>query len=371
MTDTRTVNPRLAANDRGVYEIRWTENHRSKRQSTNTTDAGQAQLAFARWLMSREEARRRESDPTVSDVLKAYREGHVRERVVDKVRQENCLAVLDKALGKLRPKEVTQEVLTRYKADRASGAVNGRKVCTATVRRELAALVSAFNHARRQRLITADCVPFVAMPPMSPPKDLWLTTSELGQLLAEADDASQSVRIFTHIAAHTASRKNAVMTLTWGRVLFDQMVIDFENDGGPRTKKRRVQVPMTEGLARLLREEYERQGRPPLTYRVIDLAKIDRPFKDFVNKVADITENEKFRKVTPHTLRHTWATLAAKNRVPIFEIAGVLGDTVATVEKVYAKHHPDHLRKAVGFMDGLAQGGASPRTAPNTDALSI
>jgi integrase len=55
------------------------------------------------------------------------------------------------------------------------------------------------------------------------------------------------------------------------------------------------------------------------------------------------------RKATPHTLRHTWATLAAQAGVPLWEIAGVLGDTLATVMKTYAHHCPDHLRGAVNF----------------------
>lgn len=361
MTDTRTVNPRLAPNERGVYEIRWTENHRSKRISTNTSDASHAQVAFARWLLSRDEEKRRDTDPHVGDILDQYIREHVREKVVDQDRQEDCCAVLAKGLGDMRPKELTAEVIAKYKLDRMAGLVNGRKVGNGTLRRELNVLMAAINHARKQRRIPADSVPYVQMPPPPPPKDIWLTEDELSKLLEQANDASDAVRMFTHIAAHTASRKNAVMRLTWDRISFDHGTIDFQNDGGPRTNKRRVQVPMTSGLAVMLSAEYERQGRPPLSRRVINLVSIDRPFKDLVNKVADITENEKFRKVTPHTLRHTWATLAAKNRVPIFEIAGVLGDTVQTVQRVYAKHHPDHLRGAVGFMDGLAPTGQGDR----------
>jgi hypothetical protein len=30
----------------------------------------------------------------------------------------------------------------------------------------------------------------------------------------------------------------------------------------------------------------------------------------------------------------------------LWDIAGILGDTLATVEKTYAHHHPDYLRKA-------------------------
>jgi len=69
------------------------------------------------------------------------------------------------------------------------------------------------------------------------------------------------------------------------------------------------------------------------------------------------TQNEKFMQVTPHTLRHTWATLAARAGVPLFQVAGVLGDTLPTVMRVYAHHCPDHLRGAVNFR---AQAGRNP-----------
>ncbi|MFC0406963.1 hypothetical protein [Roseomonas elaeocarpi] len=35
------------------------------------------------------------------------------------------------------------------------------------------------------------------------------------------------------------------------------------------------------------------------------------------------------------------------------EVAGFLGNTVAMVEKVYAHHHPDYLRKAADALVGV------------------
>ena len=52
-------------------------------------------------------------------------------------------------------------------------------------------------------------------------------------------------------------------------------------------------------------------------------------------------------KVTPKTLRHTWATWAAQRGVSVWLIAGMLGDSVETVERNYMHHSPDHLRGAL------------------------
>jgi len=39
-------------------------------------------------------------------------------------------------------------------------------------------------------------------------------------------------------------------------------------------------------------------------------------------------------------------------RVPMIEIARMLGDTVAMVEQVYGKHSPDFLRSAADALAG-------------------
>jgi integrase len=61
------------------------------------------------------------------------------------------------------------------------------------------------------------------------------------------------------------------------------------------------------------------------------------------------TQNEKFMQISPHALRHTWATLASRAGIPLFQVAGVLGDSLPTVMRVYAHHSPEHLRGAVNF----------------------
>jgi hypothetical protein len=80
-------------------------------------------------------------------------------------------------------------------------------------------------------------------------------------------------------------------------------------------------------------------------------------------RAYDATGNSRFLLVTPHVLRHTWATLAARAGVSMFEIAGVLGDSLATVQKNYLHHSPDHLRGAVNFMSGMGTVAAATHPA--------
>ena len=50
---------------------------------------------------------------------------------------------------------------------------------------------------------------------------------------------------------------------------------------------------------------------------------------------------------SPHTFRHTWATHAAEDGIPMHTIAAFLGDTERTVQKNYQHLSPDYLRSAV------------------------
>jgi excisionase family DNA binding protein len=55
--------------------------------------------------------------------------------------------------------------------------------------------------------------------------------------------------------------------------------------------------------------------------------------------------------VTPHVLRHTAATWMAMAGVPMVEIARILGHRDSRItERVYAKHSPDYLRRAIGAL---------------------
>jgi integrase len=78
-----------------------------------------------------------------------------------------------------------------------------------------------------------------------------------------------------------------------------------------------------------------------------------KPVLDIKRGFAAACRRAKLEKVTPHTLRHTGATWLAQAGIPLWQIAGMLGDAVDTVTKHYAKHHPDNLREAVNALKNI------------------
>ncbi|MNE82137.1 site-specific tyrosine recombinase XerC [compost metagenome] len=93
-----------------------------------------------------------------------------------------------------------------------------------------------------------------------------------------------------------------------------------------------------------VRAQQEDVGQP----WVLDVdTELQSQFRTLQKDAYAATGNDKFLRMTPHTLRHTAATLMARKGVSLWEVAGVLGNSVAVVEKTYAHHCPDHLRTAV------------------------
>lgn len=337
--------PRLDLNEAGIYEIRWTENRRSKRKSTGTANHAEAQAALGRHLLGLAEEKQ-VSVCNVAAVLEAYDEEHVQQRVVAKERQEGCMAVLKAGLGHLDVQQLTPAAILEYRKKRKAGSVNGHVAGDSTLRRELNCLIAAINHAVRHRRLPAAEAPHIALPDAPPPKDLWLTEDQLDAFVAAAasfnGERMSRIYRFVVLASETAARKTAVTSLRWKQVDLKTGLIHYQNDGNARTKKRRVAVPMSPFLHEVLTQAWAERTQDEW---VLDTDYSIQHHFDAVKKKA----GEGFEDVTPHTLRHTWATLAARAGVELFQIAGVLGDTLATVMRVYAHHCPDHLRGAVNF----------------------
>lgn len=229
--------------------------------------------------------------------------------------------------------EVTLSDLTGYVRSRLQSAAPG------TVRYELGVLRAAC----RSHGIT---LPKLPLPPEPAPKDRVLSPAEYQLLIDAASqtppfiaDGHGRVYYFIQIAMNTGARKSAIEKLTWSQVDLEHGNINFLPAGECQTKKRRPIVPISAELEIILEELYKHRE----TEHVLGHPGNTRKSFETACKRAGLSD------VTPHTLRHTWATWACRAGVPLWEIAGILGDDEQTVSKRYAHHSPDYLRKAVNF----------------------
>lgn len=336
--------PRLEQNERGTWEIRWTEDGRSKRVSTRAHALSQAQRVFAGFLNEMERMKS-ESPLLASEAFDLYDKTHIEPNVVQKDREREHLKAPRKFFGDMRVIDITQEHNVEFCNQRRSGKLSNRKkdgVSDGTIRRELGAMIAAFNHcAKKLKRLKLDDVPSLTLPPKPAPRDYWLTYAELDRLMQaaqhpNANRLSRGYR-FIAIARYAAARKQAIEKLTWFQVDLDHRLIDFRTPGERRTNKRKVAVPICDELYEILKRAHAEKTSE---YVLDHPGAIRKTFETAAAKAG-------LPDATPHVLRHSWATNKAREGYSMWEIAGVLGDSVETVTRNYLHHAPDHLRDVV------------------------
>ena len=228
--------PRLKLDPKAkVYEIHWTENGRSRRESTRTRDAEKAAIAFRDWKQDVERDKAAVEAATVRGVLEAY---WMRARR-GKLRQHGWLLEVAEGgiaphFADMHPAEITPADVRAYRQKRRSGEIGGRVkagvkrgVQNPTIRRDLTMLVAALNHAVEEGRTKRGEVPAISLPPENEPRVRWLNDDELARLFEAAAEISADrgrmcrIERWLFLAYYTARRKRAIEQLAWDRVDFE------------------------------------------------------------------------------------------------------------------------------------------------------
>lgn len=353
--------PRLKINERGMYEIRWTEAGRSKRCSTGTSHLQSAEKVLGNFLLLDERENRiaaADGPLMVRDVLgdenlpgADYWHEHVVPNVIGKERLRYAYPKLIAHFGHLAVADIMPSDVSAFVDARRAGRL-GRPSVNHTISGELSVLNAAINHAVKERRLPKADAPFIKLPGVSAPRDRWLTFDEADALLTAALEwvdprlpADRLPRIYRFIAItlNTASRKSAVLGLTRAQVDLAGGMIHLNPAGRAQTKKRRPRVPISDALRPILERTLREVPDKAEAFLLDHDGNVRTAFENAVAR-AGLSDD-----VTPHVLRHTKATWMAQAGVSMFDIAGVLGDTVETVTKTYAHHHPDYLRNAINI----------------------
>lgn len=348
--------PRLRLEPNGVYAIAWSENRRTKRVSTGTRNLQEAQKVLGGFLLEQEQERERGHVWTVGQIIQFYDDNHVAKKVRNKNTQRRMLAMAKKWLGEDTPiDQISADDMTRYYDGRRKvPGYKGDQIKDATIRREWNAFLAAVNYAVRNRKVENRHAPMIDLPPHSPGRDRWLTEEEAARLLAAAQPEGEKRLTRVHrliaLALGTARRREAIESLTWFKVDLKNRTIDFRRPDEPETTKRRGIAAISDWLLPILERAYREKTSEYVLDRPTPLLK---PLQAAV-KAAGLED------VTAHTLRHTWGTWAAQKGASMWEIAGGMGCTVATAERTYLHHSPDHLRGVMNRVS-VAPAGAQPR----------
>lgn len=305
---------------RGWWYAVWRDGAETRRRALRTQDRD----AAARALADYQKALARPTD-TIAGIYAAY----LAEK--GKPRAEWAWSRLKDHFGHLRPDQITSAKCKDYaKARRLESVSDG------TIHTELTFLRAAMNfHKPASGGV-------VEMPPKPAPKTGALTREQFAALLAAA--TTPHINLFIRLALATAGRMGAILSLTWSRVDFAAGTIQLGD--GPKTKKGRATVPMTDSLRAALLEAHAARTTPfVIEYGGAQVGKIRKAFER-----AAIAAG--LPDLTPHGLRHTAAVWMAEAGVPMAEIAQFLGHSdERTTFRVYAVYSPGYLRRAASALE--------------------
>lgn len=265
------------------------------------------------------------NSPLVSEILDNYLKEHAEINTADPRRQRDGIVHLKKHLGKQAISAIDIPACREYREKR-------RVAANSTVRRELNILSAAANHAKKWKRISADQLPQVELPRVgSSEKVMWFTKEQISAMFRARN--SGHFACFLRLSYYTAARRRSIQSLTKDQVDLTAGVIHLAKPGERVTKKRRPSVPLYPEIRPAVDWLIGCSGRSPSLFG---------RNRDFYRPFADLME-ELNLEGHPHMLRHSRATHMLMDGERLFKVARLLGDTVATVEKVYG--HCD-----IGFL---------------------
>lgn len=322
---------------------------RTRAISLRTTSDSEASLRFAAFLTKG--AAYFSAEPAfrglgVIDALNAYELEHVNRKVTDKIRQLNAISHLKKYFSGMALKDIDIPASRGYATARREGLIGGgarhsgsrAKGADSTIRRELNVLRAAASHALKWRKIAQAEMPSIELPRDSRPNEAaWLTKPEVDAIF---NAAKGPVKDFIALAYFTASRRAAIETLRIEQVDLLCKRINLRAPGTAETKKHRPIVPIHPKIVPIVEKLIAGAENGWLFGPSVDFY---RPFRETCLKAGiDGARSH------PHVLRHSRATHLLMDGVSLFDVAGLLGDTIQTTGARYGHFCPDHLALAIG-----------------------
>lgn len=335
--------PTYQQRDNGIWYAAEFDERRGRTVYTtlHTKDEDEARKRFARYLVEGPNRSRPGVDAvvTVGQVFDWYIRDHVEPKVVDKQRQYDAIANLRAYFENTPVRDVDVVMSRAYAEARRIGAVkrerqrkarDGGVATDSTIRRELHALVAAVNSAIYFKKLPRDCSLQIELPPDSPAVAEWLTKAQITKAL---DAAEGKLRDFILLAYYTAARRHSIEWLTKTQVDLKHGRINLQPPASTLTKKRKPIVPIYAEI----RPVIERLMAESTTEFVF--GEPESFYRPFVELMADLGI-----KAHPHQLRHSRATHMLMDGEDPYKVAKLLGDTLATVERVYGHHSVDYLK---------------------------
>ncbi len=320
------------------------------------------------WIRRRARALFEESGETIDTLATFYFSDRLNEGKSVEKEQRLWRANLSPVFGHLKAEDVNMTIMIdgkprtvphRYAVERQAAGMR-----RATIYHELNILRTILGWAAKPRQMPdGDVRAFITetpvwLPRRGAPRNTKMTFDQLKRLLEECK--APHLKLFVILAITTGQRKTAILELTWDRIDFDRLVINFQVerdqddilDSGGRKGRSIVDMGRLALQALQIARQWatcdhviEYQGKPvkdvhQALKRAMRRAGIDGAF------------------FGAHAIRHSVATLVADKGIDLRQIQKLLGhEDFGTTDRIYAGHSRGYLRTSI---DAIEEGLSEP-----------
>ncbi|MEE9284977.1 MAG: site-specific tyrosine recombinase XerD [Dehalococcoidia bacterium] len=229
--------------------------------------------------------------------------------------------------------------------------LRARDYAATTVARKIAAVKSFFNFLVDEGLVAEDPTEDLASPKVGRPLPKHLSFQEMELLLAQPNKKGRVPealrdKALLHLVYATGMRVTELISLDVGDVNLESGMVRCMGKGS----KERI-IPVHDEAVSIV-DTYIRQGRPGLVRSILEPAL-------FLNRRGQRLTRQGFwlilknyaaeagirTKISPHVLRHSFATHMLRGGAPLRNVQELLGHANISTTQVYTHLTSDHVRQ--------------------------
>jgi len=271
------------------------------------------------------------------------------------------------ALGDIRLQELTPIHLQEYMTDKLAGGLSPN-----TVRKHLTLMGSALQLAVRQGAVEKNAAEAVVPPKTVPPHHDFYSPEQIQALFRAVE--GHPLEPAVKLAGYLGLRRSEICGLKWENVDLERGVLyiceartavgGHAVDKGPKSSssRRRMAIGDIGDLGALLQRLHRQHLRDRLSYgpdynpQGFVLSHRGQPYApDYISgRFSAFIRAQGLPPLTLHGLRHSFASIANSQRVPLYSICKALGHSSTTVTSQIYTHLFDDTHQDVVEQVGKA-----------------
>jgi integrase/recombinase XerC len=206
-----------------------------------------------------------------------------------------------------------------------------------SVRRHVASLKKLCSFAIQEGLLIHDPSVGIKLPKVPRRLPRFLAAEERDRLLAVAEQRGRDYHLLIACGVYLGLRKAELNAIRWTDIDFTKQVAQVVNTDDFTTKSGKPRaIPVCDELMTILQRYRDLAGfvmAPKKRYR--SKARYRWEFRDVFKELVQAAKLD-VRVISPHAMRHTFASTLAQRGVSLYKIAAWMGHSTASVTELYA-----------------------------------